>query len=71
SPMLRPQPSQWAQTLPGYGATRMILDGGLTDSFDAAGPLLAALGWLVGLTVVAAWLFHRAPASPPRPGAGL
>ncbi|PND48870.1 MFS transporter, partial [Rhodococcus sp. ENV425] len=49
----------------------MILDGGLTDSFDAAGPLLAALGWLVGLTAVAAWLFHRAPASPPRPGAGL
>ncbi|MFL1595391.1 hypothetical protein NQ854_21125 [Rhodococcus ruber] len=55
----------------GYGATRMILDGGLTDSFDTAGPLLAALGWLVGLTAVAAWLFRRAPASTPRPGAGL
>ncbi|WP_432793450.1 ABC transporter permease [Rhodococcus ruber] len=71
SPMLRPQPPQWAQLLPGYGATRMILDGGLTDSFDTAGPLLAALGWLVGLTAVAAWLFRRAPASTPRPGAGL
>lgn len=71
SPMLRPQPPQWAQLLPGYGATRMLLDGGLTVSFDTAGPLLAALGWLVGLTAVAAGVFRLAPARPPRPGAGL
>ncbi|NGP08750.1 ABC transporter permease, partial [Rhodococcus sp. 14C212] len=71
SPMLRPQSPQWAQPLPGYGATRMILDAGLTARFDAVGPLAAALGWLVGLTAVAAWLFRRAPASTPRPGAGL
>lgn len=68
SPMLRPQPPRWAQSLPGYGTTRMILDTGLSDGFDTAGPLLAALGWLFGLTAVAAVLFRRAPGTGPRPG---
>lgn len=62
SPMLRPEPAAWARYLPGYGADRVLLDGGLTGTFDEAGALLLALGWVVLLGGLAAWLF-RHPAS--------
>ncbi|PXY28267.1 ABC transporter permease [Prauserella muralis] len=61
SPMLRPEPAAWAQWLPGYGASRVLLDGGLTRDFDETGSLLIALAWLLALTVAAAVLFRRAP----------
>jgi hypothetical protein len=51
SPMLRSQPAGWARLLPGYGADRVLLDGGLTTQFDQTGPLLLALAWLVMLAV--------------------
>lgn len=59
SPMLRAAPPTWAQFLPGYGASRVLLDGGLTKTFDRTGSLLLAVGWLVGLSVVAALLWRR------------
>jgi hypothetical protein len=59
SPMLRAQPPEWARALPGYGADRVLLDGGLTATFDQTGPLLLALAWLVALTITAALLFRR------------
>ncbi|MFD8495796.1 ABC transporter permease [Amycolatopsis sp. NPDC059657] len=59
SPMLRAEPPAWAQALPGYGAYRVLLDGGLTGHFDTTGPLLLGLGWLVVLGVLATLLFRR------------
>lgn len=59
SPMLRPEPAQWARMLPGYGADRVMLDGGLTAHFDQTGPLLLGLAWLLALAVLAGWLFRR------------
>lgn len=62
SPMLRPEPAEWARILPGYGSYRVLLDGGLTNDFDEAAALMLALGWLIALGVLAARLFRRAPA---------
>jgi hypothetical protein len=59
SPMLRNEPPGWARALPGYGADRILLDGGLTTSFDEAGSLLLALAWLTALTIAAALLFRQ------------
>jgi hypothetical protein len=60
SPMLRAEPPDWARLLPGYGADRVLLDGGLTTTFDQTGPLLLGVGWLLVLGVLAARLFRRA-----------
>ena len=68
SPMLRPEPADWARALPGYGADRVLLDGGLTTHFDQTGSLLLGLAWLLALAVLAAWLFRRGPATPGRTG---
>ena len=70
SPMLRPEPATWAHGLPGYGAMRVLLDGGLTARFDEVGPLLGALVWLLALSALAGWLFHHTPATPVRPRLG-
>ncbi|MFJ8962698.1 hypothetical protein ACIRG5_25230 [Lentzea sp. NPDC102401] len=59
SPMLRAEPADWARFLPGYGADRVLLDGGLTAHFDEAPALLLGLGWLLVLGVLAARLFRR------------
>ena len=60
SPMPRSEPHGWAHFLPGYGADRVLLDGGLTSGFDQTGPLLLALVWLTALTIGGALLFRRA-----------
>ena len=44
-------PQGWATVLPGYGPTRVIIDSAFSQSFDAVGPLVVALLWLVGLSV--------------------
>lgn len=59
SPMLRPEPPAWAQYMPGYGASRVLLDGGLTASFDRPGALLLAVAWLTGSTLLAVVVWHR------------
>ncbi|WP_367318666.1 ABC transporter permease [Streptomyces sp. HUAS ZL42] len=64
SPMLRPDPPGWAHALPGYGATRVLIDAALTPTFDETGPLLIALAWLTGLTIAAAALFRRTATTP-------
>ena len=68
SPMLRTEPAGWARALPGYGADRVLLDGGLTAHFDQTGSLLLGLAWLLALAVLAAWLFRRGPSTPGRTG---
>jgi len=60
SPMLRGEPAPWARYLPGYGGTRLLIDGALTASLDETRALLIALAWLAGLAVAATALFHRA-----------
>jgi hypothetical protein len=60
SPMLRPIPQQWAETLPGYGWTKVLFDTGLTTHFDQTGPLLTGLVWLGGLSVAATLVIARA-----------
>ena len=73
SPMLRPEPEQWASALPGYGWTKTLLDTGLTADFDQTGPLLAGLAWLGGALTVATLVLARGRTShfsrhPTRPG---
>jgi hypothetical protein len=59
SPMLRGEPAGWAQYLPGYGAYRVLIDGGLTDGFDETRSLLIALAWILALAVAATVLVRR------------
>jgi ABC-2 family transporter protein len=59
SPMLRSEPAGWARLLPGYGGSRVLLDGALTADFDTLLPLLAGLGWLAALTLAAALVFRH------------
>ena len=59
SPMLRSEPATWARFMPGYGADRVLLDGGLTARFDQTGPLLLALAWLLALTLAARLVVFR------------
>ncbi|MFC3495790.1 ABC transporter permease [Glycomyces rhizosphaerae] len=61
SPMLRAAPPGWARALPGYGADRVLLDGGLTAGFDETGSLLLGLAWLVALGAAAALIWRRPP----------
>jgi ABC-2 family transporter protein len=60
SPMLRGEPADWATYLPGYGGTRLFIDGALTASFDETGALVSALVWLAALATAATLLFRHA-----------
>ena len=64
SPMVNVQPDTWARWLPGYGGTRLAVDGALTAGFDETTPLLYAAVWLVGLAVTTTLLWHRTSAAP-------
>jgi len=59
SPMLHPEPTLFSKFLPGYGGSRVLLDGALTQSFDETVPLLVALGWLAVLTVAVAVTYRN------------
>ncbi|MFD0274250.1 ABC transporter permease [Kitasatospora sp. NPDC127111] len=67
SPMLHAQPPAWAHALPGYGPGRVIIDAGLTPTFDETGALLTALAWLTALTAAALLLLRRPAAHSPQP----
>jgi hypothetical protein len=60
SPMLHPTPTPLSRFLPGYGGSRVLLDGALTRGFDEATPLLIGFGWLLGLLVAVAVVYRRA-----------
>jgi hypothetical protein len=53
-------PERWASVLPGYGPTRVLIDGAFSQSFDATGPLVVALLWLAVLSVAVIVLLRRA-----------
>jgi hypothetical protein len=57
------EPQAWATVLPGYGPTRVIVDGAFSQSFDAAGPLAVALLWFAALSVAVVVLLRRSVGS--------
>ena len=59
SPMLHPEATALSRFLPGYGGSRVLLDGALTRGFDQTGPLLIGLGWLIALAVVVGLTYGR------------
>lgn len=56
-------PPSWAAWMPAHGAVRVLIDGAFTTTFDETNGLLLAGAWIVGLSVVAALVFHRLAAS--------
>jgi hypothetical protein len=65
SPMLHLTTPAWALVLPGYGGTRMAIDGGLATSFGDARAATVALTWAVLLLVLVLVLASVRPASSP------
>ena len=67
SPMLHPTPTALSKLLPGYGGSRVLLDGALTRGFDETLPLLIGLAWLIGLSAAVAVTYRHAvrPATAP------
>ena len=65
SPMLHAEPTSLSRLLPGYGGSRVLLDGALTRTWDETGPLLAGLAWLATLAIAVALTYRHAtrPAS--------
>ena len=64
SPMVRGEPAAWARYLPGYGSTRVLIDGALTTGFDETSSLLIAASWIIGLTAAFIALFRHGVQSP-------
>jgi hypothetical protein len=60
SPMFHATPGRFAVLFPGYGPTRVMLDGGFSHAFDAGGELALALGWLIALAIAVYVLLRRA-----------
>jgi hypothetical protein len=65
SPMLHPTPTTISRVLPGYGGSRILIDGALTTDFDETRPLLIGLVWLLLLTV-ATTVAYRSATAPAR-----
>ncbi|MEP7056110.1 MAG: ABC transporter permease [Actinomycetota bacterium] len=59
SPMLHPDPTTLSRFLPGYGGSRVLLDGALTVGFDETRALFVGLSWLLVLGL-AVCLTYRA-----------
>lgn len=59
SPMLHSTPTTLSRLLPGYGGSRVLLDGALTSSFDEVRPLLVGLAWLVALAAAVALTYRH------------
>jgi hypothetical protein len=71
SPMLRLEPPGPAIVLPGYGPYRVLIDGGLTQTFDEWAGLAIGIAWVVGLGTIVSLIFvirtrvaHRAARHP-------
>lgn len=59
SPMLHQTPTTASRFLPGYGGSRVLVDGALTRGFDEPVPLLLGLLWLAVLLAVVGRLYTR------------
>jgi hypothetical protein len=58
--MLHTAPTTFSKLLPGYGGSRVLLDGALTRGFDETRPLLVGLAWLIALALVVGLTYRRA-----------
>ncbi len=68
TPMFHASPSRFAPLLPGYGPTRVMLEGAFAPSFNAGRPLVIALAWAVAVNLAAYFVLRRAlGAAQPRP----
>jgi hypothetical protein len=56
------RPPEWAVALPGWGSTRMIVDGAFSSGFDATVASLVAVGWALVLGAAVVQLLRRAVA---------
>jgi hypothetical protein len=52
-------PDGWAVVLPGYGPSRLMVEGAFSDSFHAGGELLLSLGLTVALTTAVLVVLRR------------
>jgi hypothetical protein len=59
TPMFHAQPARFAWLLPGYGPTRLMLEGAYAPSFHAGGELMLALAWLAGLVLAVLIVVRR------------
>jgi len=53
-------PDGWALLLPGYGPTRMMVDGAFSSAFHAGGELFLSLAWVTALGVGVIVVLRRA-----------
>jgi hypothetical protein len=53
------RPDGWAVVLPGYGPSRLMVEGAFSDSFHAGGVLLLSLGLTVALTAAVLVVLRR------------
>jgi hypothetical protein len=60
TPMFHSTPARLAFLLPGYGPTRVMIDGAFSSHFHAGGELLISLGWVAVLGVAVYVLLRRA-----------
>ncbi len=60
TPMFHASPSRFAPLLPGYGPTRVMLEGAFAPSFNAGLPLVIALAWAVAVNLAAYFVLRRA-----------
>ena len=63
SPMLNPEPTTMSRLLPGYGGSRILLDGALTTGFDETRALIIGSAWLAVLALTVAMMYRRVVAS--------
>lgn len=60
TPMFHAAPVRFAWLLPGYGPTRVMLDGSYATRFAAGGELAVALVWTVALALAVFFVLRRA-----------
>jgi hypothetical protein len=65
TPMFHATPASFAWLLPGYGPTRVMIDGAFSARFHAGGQLLLSLGWVAALGVAVYVLLRRALSAHP------
>ena len=60
TPMFNATPGRFAVLLPGYGPSRLMYEGGFSETFHAAGALVISLGWVVVLGAAVYIVLRRA-----------
>lgn len=53
-------PDGWAAALPGYGPSRLMVDGAFSEIFHGGGALVLSLGWTLALSAAVLVVLRRA-----------